>query len=350
MGSRGKTAAQRTAQGHDDAQLSRCSSAAWRQRWFWFPTWESRLLELLCGSLSDFVQERERICRRRGCSCQALSSQLRQIQKLDRAATQPCENLWERKRNKTSEDLLRKWNCSWLKCGLPLVSIVSVGRSDTLSFSAAAAVKQGESEEKWSYSEVGLPGVDKGGGQLPTACSCLNCHPGDLDQGWKSFQTNSSLLTTPVTRSLCCTATKITSKPSCCSCELWILTAGCTHTSATTPDRKSFQKKWHVIRKIWRLRHNLEEKDCQGWEAKMELLALALLAFIAVQADEEVLVQEVKPTGDETVGGHDKKVVCYWGTWANYRPKEGKFTPESVDGSLCTHLIYSFAKWVVAVL
>lgn len=40
----------------------------------------------------------------------------------------------------------------------------------------------------------------------------------------------------------------------------------------------------------------------------MELLALALLAFIAVQADEEVLVQEVKPTGDETVGGHDKKV------------------------------------------
>lgn len=34
------------------------------------------------------------------------------------------------------------------------------------------------------------------------------------------------------------------------------------------------------------------------------------------------------------------QVVCYWGTWANYRPKEGKFTPESVDGSLCTHLIY----------
>jgi len=32
MGSRGKTAAQLTAQGHDEAQLSRCSSAAWRQR------------------------------------------------------------------------------------------------------------------------------------------------------------------------------------------------------------------------------------------------------------------------------------------------------------------------------
>jgi len=44
-----------------------------------------------------------------------------------------------------------------------------------------------------------------------------------------------------------------------------------------------------------------------------------------------------------TVKGHDKVVVCYWGTWANYRPKEGKFTPEDVDPSLCTHLIYSFA-------
>lgn len=55
---------------------------------------------------------------------------------------------------------------------------------------------------------------------------------------------------------------------------------------------------------------------------------------------------------DSTVVGHGKKVVCYWGTWANYRPTEGKFTPEHVDGSLCTHLIYSFAgldtkKWAI---
>ena len=44
-----------------------------------------------------------------------------------------------------------------------------------------------------------------------------------------------------------------------------------------------------------------------------------------------------------TVKGHNKRVVCYWGTWANYRPKLGKFTPEDVDASLCTNLIYSFA-------
>jgi len=46
---------------------------------------------------------------------------------------------------------------------------------------------------------------------------------------------------------------------------------------------------------------------------------------------------------DDSVAGHDKVVMCYWGTWANYRPKEGKFVTENVDGSLCTHLIYSFA-------
>jgi len=53
-----------------------------------------------------------------------------------------------------------------------------------------------------------------------------------------------------------------------------------------------------------------------------------------------------------SVGGHGKTVMCYWGTWANYRPVEGKFTPDHVDGSLCTHLIYSFAgldtaKWTI---
>ena len=41
-----------------------------------------------------------------------------------------------------------------------------------------------------------------------------------------------------------------------------------------------------------------------------------------------------------TAASHDKVVMCYWGTWANYRPKRGKFVTENVDGDLCTHLIY----------
>jgi len=50
-----------------------------------------------------------------------------------------------------------------------------------------------------------------------------------------------------------------------------------------------------------------------------------------------------KETGHFSVHSHNKKVVCYWGTWANYRPLEGKFTPEHINPDLCTHLIYTFA-------
>ncbi|ALC44312.1 Cht9 [Drosophila busckii] len=38
-----------------------------------------------------------------------------------------------------------------------------------------------------------------------------------------------------------------------------------------------------------------------------------------------------------------KEVInCYWGTWANYRQGDGKFTYTNVDASLCTHLSYCF--------
>ena len=54
-------------------------------------------------------------------------------------------------------------------------------------------------------------------------------------------------------------------------------------------------------------------------------------------------VMEAQEVHSPTVHSHDKQVVCYWGTWANYRPDGGKFTPEHIDPTLCTHLIYSFA-------
>ena len=37
------------------------------------------------------------------------------------------------------------------------------------------------------------------------------------------------------------------------------------------------------------------------------------------------------------------KRVCYYTNWSQYRPEGVKFFPESVDVSLCTHLIYAFA-------
>ena len=69
----------------------------------------------------------------------------------------------------------------------------------------------------------------------------------------------------------------------------------------------------------------------------MKVFTFILLSVASLAASER---PDGHPLYSDTVKGHDKRVVCYWGTWANYRPVEGKFTPESVDGSLCTHLIY----------
>ncbi|XP_062544538.1 chitinase-3-like protein 1 [Armigeres subalbatus] len=38
----------------------------------------------------------------------------------------------------------------------------------------------------------------------------------------------------------------------------------------------------------------------------------------------------------------EKKIVCYVGTWAAYRPGRGRFDIDHIDPFLCTHIIYSF--------
>jgi len=38
------------------------------------------------------------------------------------------------------------------------------------------------------------------------------------------------------------------------------------------------------------------------------------------------------------------RIVCVYANWAQYRPGDGRFLPEDVDPSLCTHLIYAYAK------
>jgi len=73
----------------------------------------------------------------------------------------------------------------------------------------------------------------------------------------------------------------------------------------------------------------------------MGLVAVISVILTVVQANQLGLATELR--NDFTVHSHTKMVVCYWGTWANYRPEGGKFTPDHVDATLCTHIIYSFA-------
>ncbi|XP_069175354.1 probable chitinase 10 [Procambarus clarkii] len=39
----------------------------------------------------------------------------------------------------------------------------------------------------------------------------------------------------------------------------------------------------------------------------------------------------------------DGVMVCYYGSWAVYRPDNGKFDVENIDPAICTHLIFGFA-------
>ena len=39
-------------------------------------------------------------------------------------------------------------------------------------------------------------------------------------------------------------------------------------------------------------------------------------------------------------------IVCYYTNWSQYRQANAKFFPEDLDPSLCTHLIFAFAKIV----
>lgn len=51
--------------------------------------------------------------------------------------------------------------------------------------------------------------------------------------------------------------------------------------------------------------------------------------------------QGVNTTTNRRVGAQARKnLVCYYGTWAVYRPDAGKFPVENIDPFLCTHIIY----------
>ena len=54
---------------------------------------------------------------------------------------------------------------------------------------------------------------------------------------------------------------------------------------------------------------------------------------------------EHKPGRPENAAARSNQwISCYYANWPQYRPGDGKYMPEDIDATLCTHIFYAFAK------
>lgn len=47
-------------------------------------------------------------------------------------------------------------------------------------------------------------------------------------------------------------------------------------------------------------------------------------------------------TVNTALASRDRKIVCYYTNWSQYRPKVGKYVPENIDAHICTHIVFAF--------
>jgi GH18 family chitinase len=61
------------------------------------------------------------------------------------------------------------------------------------------------------------------------------------------------------------------------------------------------------------------------------------------QEQKRVVCYYTKYVNEIDLSGGKKREFLLAFSWAQYRPDAGKFVPENLDASLCTHIIYAFA-------
>ncbi|GIX80512.1 chitotriosidase-1 [Caerostris extrusa] len=77
------------------------------------------------------------------------------------------------------------------------------------------------------------------------------------------------------------------------------------------------------------------KKEREKGEKKMGIRSVCLLLLVVAIA----VYAQSKDRNQKKY-----KVVCYLGSWANYRGGDAKFLIEHIDPNICTHVIYGFAK------
>ncbi|XP_037510731.1 chitinase-3-like protein 1 isoform X1 [Rhipicephalus sanguineus] len=68
------------------------------------------------------------------------------------------------------------------------------------------------------------------------------------------------------------------------------------------------------------------------------------LFIVSLCASSTLLLAQKTSSLTKDVTSSKRPVFCYWGTWSHYRSGAGKFSVGQIDPSLCTHLVYAFAK------
>ena len=75
-------------------------------------------------------------------------------------------------------------------------------------------------------------------------------------------------------------------------------------------------------------------------------LLITSLGIVLVMLIVAITIWIVLPSllTSEQTGVSPNKTICFYANWAQYRKNEGKFLPEDIDPTLCTHITYAHLK------